>query len=331
MIRRPIKRWTGILLRLLTAFAFMGLLFVLSGWALRPAVDRQAPLPDGETLARTESHRRMEMDLAHPPVLYREANYRQGEDASWRPKGESPLLADLVAAGKLPPVAERVGEEPLVVEGVDGIGRYGGTWVRLATDSADALNLSANRMSYAALLRFSPQGYPIVPHVAKDWEASEDHREFTFHLRKGMRWSDGHPFTADDVLYWWEQEVNDPAVTTEIPTEFRIRNESCQLIKVDDHTIRFVFPHPYGLFPTLMATHIGMRPLQSPKHYLAKYHPVTGDPDLAAQIMREFGLTNRRAVYHHVRRTDNPMIPRLWPLVYRTYREGTTQEYVRNP
>ena len=58
-----------------------------------------------------------------------DVDYTEGESARWYPKGESPIIAELVKEGKLPPVAERVGPEPVVIEGVDGIGNYGGTWL----------------------------------------------------------------------------------------------------------------------------------------------------------------------------------------------------------
>ena len=308
----------------------MILLFWLSGWALRPSVGEKKPLPPREKIEQADQYRNLKMDKENPPVIYRYVDYSEGKAGSWWPKGESPVITPLVQAGKLPPVAERVGSEPAVAEGIEGIGKYGGTWARLATDANDAMNLPNNRMSYAALLRFSPQGYPIVPHVAKAWEVSDDNKEFTFYLRKGMKWSDGAPYTADDILYWWENEMMEPELTTEVPAEFRVRNERCQVVKIDDHAVKFVFPYPYGIFPTLMATHLGERCTQSPKHYLQKYHPVLGDKELIQKVMEQFNLPNQRAVYGHAKRKDNPKMPRIWPWVYRTYQEGNTQVYVRN-
>jgi peptide/nickel transport system substrate-binding protein len=92
----------------------------------------------------------------------------------------------------LPPVAERVGPEPLVLRGVDGLGKYGGDMYQLR-DTGGA------RMTTVQLVRWSPQGYPIVPNVAKSWEVSEDGKTYTFHLRKGIKWSDGTPFTSADI------------------------------------------------------------------------------------------------------------------------------------
>jgi hypothetical protein len=80
--------------------------------------------------------------------VQRDVNYAQGKAAPWYPKGESPILAELVKVKKLPPVAERVGAEPLVLGGVDGIGKYGGTWIRLANAPGDAFIIT-NRLSGA--------------------------------------------------------------------------------------------------------------------------------------------------------------------------------------
>ena len=90
--------------------------------------------------------------------------------------------------------------------GVEGTGRFGGTWQRLAVSNAD-VNTISWRLSGGNLVRWSPEGYPIVQHVAKSWQASPDFRSFTFYLRRGLRWSDGVPFTADDLVYWYRDEV----------------------------------------------------------------------------------------------------------------------------
>ena len=138
--------------------------------------------------------------------IQQDVNYSEGGSSEWYPKGESPFLAELVEEGKLPPVAERVGSEPVVIEGVDGIGNYGGTWFRVVGSQAN-IDLIYNFLSGSTLVRWSPLGYPIVPHVCKGWKSSPDLKEWTIYLRKGMKWSDGYPFTADDILYWYNEEV----------------------------------------------------------------------------------------------------------------------------
>ncbi|MCI5124950.1 MAG: hypothetical protein D3925_10840, partial [Candidatus Electrothrix sp. AR5] len=116
-----------------------------------------------------------------------DVDYSEGESAAWFPKAESPILTSLVAKGTLPPVVERVGKEPMILKGLHGAANYGGSMYRLNS-------VPAPRITPINLIRYSPQGFPIVPNVAKSWTVSEDGRRFTFTLRKGMKWSDGHPY-----------------------------------------------------------------------------------------------------------------------------------------
>ena len=116
---------------------------------------------------------------------------------------EAPQLAELVKAGKLPPVASRVPSEPMVIKPVESVGKYGGTWRRAFIGPSDGEN--GNRiMASDKLLFWDFTGSKIVPCVAKGYELSADGKTTTLFLRKGMKWSDGHPFTADDFVFWYE-------------------------------------------------------------------------------------------------------------------------------
>ncbi|MCK4627339.1 MAG: hypothetical protein KAV00_18650, partial [Phycisphaerae bacterium] len=180
-----------------------GLFVLVSGRIVGPDIPAKPPSYDAREVAAAEEARKTILDRENPPRLQIDVDYSKGKSAPWYPKGESPVLAELVKEGKLPPVAERVGPEPCVMLGIDGkVGKHGGTWLRVSTAPGEIYHMTY-RMAYANLVRFSPQGYPIVPHLAKSFSVSKDNKEFTFTLRKGVRWSDGHPFTADDIMYWW--------------------------------------------------------------------------------------------------------------------------------
>ena len=97
-----------------------------------------------EALQAAENSRRTHIDPNRPTVLHREVDYSRGAAAAWWPKGASPVLAELVERGELPPVAERVGGEPCVVEGVEGVGRYGGTWIRIGNGDNDVFGVGAH-------------------------------------------------------------------------------------------------------------------------------------------------------------------------------------------
>jgi hypothetical protein len=119
---------TGYLLAAIGFFAFLTVSSRLVGPdASEPPIVRDSGEVDAITVVRDVG-----LDYEHPLVLHRQVDYSAGRAAAWYPRREAPILADLVAAGELPPVAERVGEEPVVMEGVEGIGQYGGTWMRIA-------------------------------------------------------------------------------------------------------------------------------------------------------------------------------------------------------
>jgi peptide/nickel transport system substrate-binding protein len=114
---------------------------------------------------------------------------------------EAPMLAEMVKAGKLPPVKQRLPEEPLVVKPIEKIGKYGGSWRGGFTGTKDFH--AFGRYVYDPILRWprNPKD-PIQPGLAKKWEWSKDGKTLTLYLRKGLKWSDGHPFTTKDITFW---------------------------------------------------------------------------------------------------------------------------------
>ena len=129
---------------------------------------------------------------------------------------ESPMLSEMVAAGALPPLAERLPADPLVVEPVDRIGSYGGDWhmaLRGGSDNA----LFVRTIGYDYLVRWDPTWNEVIPNIAESYEANDAATEFTFHLREGMKWSDGAPFTADDIVFWYEDVLMNADLTPVIP------------------------------------------------------------------------------------------------------------------
>ena len=116
--------------------------------------------------------------------------------------GESPDLAAMVKAGTLPPLNERLPEIPLMLPVVDEIGQYGGTLRRAFLGPGDHNNYT--RAVYDALVRYAPDGSQIVPHIAAGWESNENFTEWIIRLRPGAKWSDGTPFTADDIMFWYD-------------------------------------------------------------------------------------------------------------------------------
>jgi len=302
------------------------MLMACFAWFFRPALEEESRTIALEQEELLSTVRNLDFNPGTLPVIYREVDYSEGVTGDWYPKGESPILAELVEEGELPPVAERVGEEPLVLRGVDGLGNYGGTWMRVAANASDA-GIISNRLAAATLVRWSPGGNPIVPHLAKSWESNEDRSEWTFHLRRGIRWSDGHPFTADDILFWWEWDQM--YFERQFPLAYLAGGEPMEVEKLDDYTVVFRFAVPNGSFLEFLAS--PDRQVYAPKHYLGLYHPAIGDPELIAEGMELRGIGSEVAFYDSLKNWRNPDHPRLWPWIYRTHRSQPPETFVRNP
>jgi len=213
-------------------------------------------------------------------------------DAAAVPKTfhEAPMLAELVKAGQLPPVEQRVPEEPMVLKPLNEIGKYGGTWRRAFTGPADGENV--NRiMAVDKLLFVDYTGIKIVPSVAKAWTVGDGGRTVTLNLRKGLKWSDGQPFTADDILFWFEDLYSNKELTPTPAPEMSINGKPGTVEKIDDYTVAFKFPEAYPMFVDVLAgfTTVGsglalggggggggggnVQGPYAPAHYLKKFHP----------------------------------------------------------
>ena len=310
---------------------FVGLSLFLGfwGWVFLPELPSEPHAYPPDEVAELAAERAPFEIPENPPVVVRDVDTEEGESAPWYPKGEAPVLEELVRGGALPPLLDRVGPEPLVLSGVEGIGKYGGTWIHLSISRTDVYPINRG-IFHASLLRWSPWGYPIKPYVARDLEIRNGHREFVFHLRKGIRWSDGHPFTAEDILYWWEHEANDAEVSPRPPPWMTVHGAAGEVEKIDDYTVRFRFTEPHGLFREYMAFE-GALVTNSPAHYLKQYHPTVGDERKIESKVEALRLPGRHSLYGEVKRWDNPEHPRLWPWVYRSEREMEPFPFVRNP
>src|SRR5690606_25436590 len=229
-----------------------------------------------------------------------------------QPYQEAPMLAELVAAGELPPVEERLPEEPLVIEPFEGIGTYGGVIRRGFTGPGDHNNYT--RWAYDSLLRFAVDGSEILPHIIEAWEASEDFHTWTLHLRPGMKWSDGHPFTADALLFYYEAVLQNEDLTPSVPVW--IANEDGTLATMtapDLYTVQVTFDFPYTLFPLeLTFRDGGDRTLAAhlPGHYLQQFHPDYADQADIDRMVAEAGLNDWTQLFMQKGIiTDNPDRP----------------------
>ena len=254
---------------------------------------------------------------------------------------EAPALQALVAAGALPPVDERLPEEPLVLEPVERAGNYGGTWHTALVGGQDTAWLRRT-IAYDYLTRWDPEFTKIIPNVAKSIDINDDASEYTFNLRKGMKWSDGEPFTADDILFWWEDVATNEEISPGGPPAWmKVGDEQAVVEKIDDETIVFKFPVPNGLLLQHMATPGGWEPTRYPKHYLQQFH-TKYNPDGVEALVKAAGATDWVNLFQlkgaGVPGTPVPAIfqnadmPTLYPWKMTTaYGSGTQVVVERNP
>ncbi|NPV09354.1 MAG: ABC transporter substrate-binding protein [Anaerolineae bacterium] len=226
--------------------------------------------------------------------------------------GEAPGLAEMVQAGTLPPVEERLPREPMVIPVTEEIGQYGGIWHRCAVGPGDA-GIINSRLSYENLVRWNENGSDVVPNVARAFEINDDATEFTFYLREGMRWSDGEPFTADDFVFWYEDVLLNEEMTPTIPRWLRDPSgEPVVLEKVDDYTIRFVCQNPYGLLIQILAGPPATSITDYPRHYLEQFHPKYADADELARAVKDANFENWTQLFGQKRNWQNPEQPHIW-------------------
>ncbi|MGO9122009.1 MAG: ABC transporter substrate-binding protein [Desulfomonilaceae bacterium] len=197
---------------------------------------------------------------------------------------EAPMLTPLVEAGKLPPVDKRLPTTPPVVQPIENNGAYGGTWRRAYTGLSDLVG--ARRILYDPLVRWSPD-FEIVPNLAERWEIDETGRIFTFYLVKGVRWSDGAPFTAGDIIFYFEDILCNSDLTPSIPRWVSPDGIPPNVTKIDDYAIRIEFAKPYSLFLQQLACPEGMELVTKPKHYLKKFHKKYAEPEELEALMKK--------------------------------------------
>ncbi len=194
----------------------------------------------------------------------------------------NPLFAAAEADGALPPVADRLPDPPLIVLPERGCGAYGGRLRGLsAGPSAGTSEVLSWRQSQ--LVRLAADGVTVVPDVARAWSWEADGRAVTVHLRAGHRWSDGTPFTAEDVVFWANRIIADPALHPVTPDPWAVGLTAQAL---DPTTVRITFDRPYPAFLFVLASVEVLRPAFAPAHVLAPMHGgLTPSADAAARAI----------------------------------------------
>jgi peptide/nickel transport system substrate-binding protein len=193
-------------------------------------------------------------------------------------------LAARVKAGKLPPLAQRLPANPLVVQPAERIGVYGGEWHTCLLGPSDTVWLFKT-IGYEHLVSWDPEFTEPVPNVAEAVETSNGGRTYTFTLRKGMRWSDGEPFTAADVVFAYNDVLAHPDIGA-LPDVLMAGGRPATVRMIGDLTVEFTFAEPYGLFLQQLASPSGSTLTSTPRHYLERFHP-SYNPSAQEEAKRE--------------------------------------------
>jgi len=246
---------------------------------------------------------------------------------------ETPMFAELVKAGDLPPVAERAPAEPLIVDLASRdrtVGKQGGTLRTLISKGKNIRYMVV--WGYARLVGFD-ENYDLKADILESFEQEND-RVFTLRLRKGHKWSDGHPFTTEDFRYWWEDVANNEELAPSGPPRYMLANEKPPMVEIiDEQTIRFTWKDANPQFLTLLAA---ARPpfIYRPAHYMKKVHAKYSDiekmqPEIEARGARNWAQLHNKL--DNMYKNDNKKLPTLQPWINTSGKKAQRYEMKRNP
>lgn len=246
---------------------------------------------------------------------------------------EAPELAAQVQAGSLPPLAERLPKTPFV-DAMDqpwqATGKYGGQLRLLMGKSRDLRQMTV--YGYARLVGYNAD-LELVPDILERVEI-EDNRVFTFHLRRGHKWSDGHPFTTADFRYWWDDVANNEELSPAgIPNDLLIDGDRPTFEVLDETRVRYTWSDPN---PTLLHALAGARPLYlyAPAHYLKQFHTRYAGAAALEAMVAEKEVRNWAALHSRMDnayKNNNPALPTLQPWVNTTKPPSERFVFKRNP
>ncbi len=246
---------------------------------------------------------------------------------------ESALWSEQVANGELPPVADRIPRQPLVVD-LQAKGRQlgvqGGTLRTMVSRSKDIRQMVV--FGYSRLVIYD-DNYSLKPDILASIDI-EDDRVFTLNLRPGHRWSDGHPFTSADFQYWWVDVANNPDLSPSGPPQFMRVDGRLPVVSFPDaYTVIYKWDKPNPYFLPLLAE---ARPpfIFRPRHYLEQFHKTYADRDNLVQEVLSQRVRSWNSLHNkldNMYKFNNPDLPTLQPWMSSPESSKNRPIFVRNP
>jgi peptide/nickel transport system substrate-binding protein len=242
---------------------------------------------------------------------------------------ETPFFAQEVVNGTLPKIDERVPIEPELVK-FETAGSPGGELRLLMAGPKDTRMMVV--YGYARLVGYTP-ALKLVTDILGSLDV-QDGRIFTLHLRKGHKWSDGHPFTSEDFRYWFEDVAQNSKLSPSgLPVSMIVQGEPPRFEVLDDTTVRYTWSRPNPLFLPDLA---GADPLYiyCPSHYLKKFHEKYADKAALDALVKKDNQRNWAALHNRMDamyRNDNPDLPSLEPWILKTKPPADRFTFEKNP
>lgn len=247
---------------------------------------------------------------------------------------EAPMSAELVKQNKLPPVDKRLPAKPIVIQPTNEIGQYGGTWRTVWRGLGDGANITQH-LRHQRCVRFDGTQSKLEPDLCDSWQASADGKVYTFHIREGVKWSDGKEFTTDDILFYYNDVLLNKDLTPAFPEQLTSNKEPGVIEAVDKYTFKISFKSPYGTFLDRFASDepLGSAIKDHPKQYLQQFHPKYTAQDKIDAMVKEAGLQKWNQLFQQkIDWTINADLPQLTAWVLKTPPDKTGRTiWERNP
>lgn len=233
---------------------------------------------------------------------------------------QSPILDEPQASGEIPPVVERLPDDPPIMTPLGSPGSYGG---RATVFESDRPLMNPPE----TVLRMGPAVRKTLPNLAESVALGDGGRSVTITLRSGVKWSDGHLLTSEDFVFWFEHIERNPELTPVVGPTF----DGATIERHDARRFSYRFPEPRPLFVNQLAH--SSSSWYVPAHFLKNFHPSFTDPVALDREARRRGFQDWVGLFTAANSVRDQMVffrPVMTPFVL-VSKTSTRGEYRRNP